>query len=815
MGTDRQAQVTRTALLPVMPFALLCAAPGLAAPSTNIDLPSGRLGDAVAVLAQQTRVSISVPDARLWSRRVPAFRGRMTPGEAVARLARSAFGEAQQLAGGGWRIVPAKAHVIPAGAGSVVNPPAAMPAGNDIIVTASKRDIRFAEYPGSVSILDGYDLGIGGEGGSETIAARLASITSTHLGAGRNKLFIRGIADSSFTGPTQATVGQYFGDVRLNYNAPDPDLKLYDIASVEVLEGPNGTLYGAGSLGGIVRVNRNSPRLGITEGRLSGGVSLTRHGDPGADIGGMVNLPVAGEDIALRVVGYGVTEGGYIDNPLLGRKNVNRNRTYGGRGTLRFSPGDDWTIDIGATYQKIRGEDSQYADRDGPPLTRSSRVDQGFDAHYALGDIVIVKDWGNLRFVSSTGIADQRLDERYDATVPDGLPVLPSAERIQWPLLTGAVGDAATTWPMVFSQRNDTRFFSTENRLSQPMLDGFGWVVGVSYLHNRSRLTRSLGPDGLPIPVTGVTNRIDEYTAYGEASFVPMRGLTLTAGARVTHSRLSGEGENVTTPLMAAYRAVRASRNETGLLPSIALTATVLPDVTFFSRYQEGFRPGGLAIENDTVRRFRRDRIATWESGFRYGDPGMAFETAITFSYARWKDIQADYIDGAGLPTTANIGDGRVYSLAGSMGWRPLPGLSLDGALVYNDSRMADPSPDFAIASVSQLPNVARFSARGGMDYRAALQGDLDLRVVASARYVGRSRLGVGPVLGEVQGDYVDTALSLRIGRPTLGVTLAVTNLGDIVGNRFALGTPFLVNRIDQITPLRPRTVRLGFDARF
>jgi outer membrane receptor protein involved in Fe transport len=70
---------------------------------------------------------------------------------------------------------------------------------------------------------------------------------STQLGPGRNKLFIRGVADSSFTGPTQATVGQYLGDVRLNYNAPDPDLNLYDIARVEVVEGPQGTLYGAGS----------------------------------------------------------------------------------------------------------------------------------------------------------------------------------------------------------------------------------------------------------------------------------------------------------------------------------------------------------------------------------------------------------------------------------------------------------------------------------------------------------------------------------------------------------------------------------------
>jgi hypothetical protein len=79
-------------------------------------------------------------------------------------------------------------------------------------------------------------------GGTEKITQRVPTVASTYLGSGRNKLFIRGIADSSFTGPTQATVGQYLGDLRLSYNAPDPDLRLSDLARVEVLEGPQGTL---------------------------------------------------------------------------------------------------------------------------------------------------------------------------------------------------------------------------------------------------------------------------------------------------------------------------------------------------------------------------------------------------------------------------------------------------------------------------------------------------------------------------------------------------------------------------------------------
>ncbi|SNS72498.1 Outer membrane receptor proteins, mostly Fe transport [Sphingomonas laterariae] len=819
MGVDRQRQVIRFPFLLAVPSALALASPVVAASAAQIDLPAGRLGDAVALLATQARISVSVPDAGLWARPVPVIRGRMSGREAVTRLARAAGGKAEALAGGGWRITPARRarRAQPVTPAVLTTIAAVEPAGTDIIVTASKRDIRLGDYPATVSVLDGRDLALGGTGGTDAILARQANLSSTHLGAGRNKLFIRGIADSSFTGPTQATVGQYFGDVRLSYNAPDPDLKLYDIASVEVIEGPNGTLYGAGSLGGIVRVVRNAPRPGRVEASASAGVSATQHGEPGGDLGAMVNLPVAGDAATLRIVGYGVSEGGYIDNPARDENDVNRTDTYGARATLRLLPGDGWTVDLGGTFQKIHGADSQYADRDGPRLTRSTLVDQGFDGRYALADLVIVKDWDDLRLVSSTGLASQKLDERYDATVPEGMADAPpdaSGDGArQWPLLAQAAPLAPQ--PLVFAQNNDTRFFSSETRLSRPMRDGFGWVMGISFLDNRARLTRSLGPVGVPTPLTGVTNRIREYTGYGEASIELRHGLLVTAGARLTHSRLSGEGEDVAVDV-AFDRAVRGSRSETNVLPSLAVSANVLPDFILFARYQQGFRPGGLAVEGDFVRQFRRDQIASWEAGARYGAPGWGgFQLAATFSVTQWDDIQADFIDSAGLPTTANIGDGRIYSLAASAGLRPLPGLSVEAAFVYNDSKVSDPVPVFQLARLSQLPNVAQFSARGSVDYQTFISDALDLRLSANLRYVGSSRLGVGPVLGEAQGDYLDTALTARIGRPDFGVSFTVTNLADAVGNRFALGTPFLMNRIDQITPLRPRTVRLGFDARF
>lgn len=792
-------------------IALIAAATPLAAAETRVlALPAGRLSDAVAALAAQTGASVSVADGTIWSMRVAPLRGSMTAEKALRRLLRGSRAKLVVVGGDNFRIVPdTPAPRRDARPAPVLAEDDGSDSGAPIVVTASKRDTRLRDFAGSVSLLDGPDLSFGGEQGMESILARVASLSSTHLGAGRNKLFIRGIADSSFTGPTQATVGQYLGDMRLTYNAPDPDLRLYDIQSIEILEGPQGTLYGAGSLGGIIRIVRNPPKMGETAAALSAGGSLTAHGDPSGDIGGMVNLPVIGDRIAIRAVGYGLREGGYIDDVWRGKRDINRTRVAGGRATLRADLGDGWTVDLGGVYQDNHGRDGQYADRALGGLNRASRVPGGFDADYGLGELVVAKHWDGLSFLSSTGFVRQHLSENYDASVPG--------------------------FDRQFRQSNRTHMFATENRLWRPARDGFGWVIGASYTRNRTDLERSLGPVGRPAPVTGVSNRIREITAYGEASVEPLRGLTITGGLRYQSARLGGGADNAVPTFSPAVEAARAAiiatRKEDRLLPSLSVSAALMPRLLVYGRYQEGFRPGGLAIEAGFVRRFLNDKVATMETGLRYGQRGRdPIDLSLSFSYTRWRNIQADFIDSGGLPTTDNIGDGRIYSLSAAMGWSPFDGFVIDAAATYNDSRVTDPST--ALLSVlasapfnsatgaktggqSRVPNVARFTTRLGADYRVALNDRLDLRINGWVRYTGKSRLGIGPILGDLQGDYADTALTARIGRPDLGVTIGITNLTDAIGNRFALGTPFAMNGGRQITPLRPRTVRIGLDTSF
>jgi iron complex outermembrane receptor protein len=780
---------------------LSLSAAAVAAQQHKLDLPAGRLGDAVVALGQQARISIGVRDPALASIRVKRVRGALSVERALERMLAGTPARAVPIGRDAWVIVRAPKPPRPRPASRPSPPPAPRvqtvaqlpPAEEqpDIIVTASKRRVLLAAYPGAATLVDGRDPVFDGLRGTDALAEKVPALTSTHLGSGRNKLFIRGIADSSFNGPTQATVGQYLGEVRLNYNAPDPDLRLYDIDRVEILAGPQGTLYGAGSLGGVIRTVPNAPLLDRLEGAASVGGSVTQHGAPGADAAAMLNVPLSADRIGLRLVGYAESEGGYIDDLERGLRDVNRTRIFGGRAALRVETESGWQFDVGGATQRIDGEDSQFADRDQPPLTRRSKVPQDFGSDYALAQFAAARNWGDLRLVSTFGLVRQKLVEQYDSTREGGPPTL-------------------------FEQTSRISMVSTETRLSSDGADGTGWLVGASLISNRSEQERALGDPAAPVPITGVRNSVQEATLFGEATLKPAESLSLTAGGRLTRSHLTGAAVDAPVALRALIAPLEADRKETSFLPSLALTARASPELLFFLRYQQGFRPGGLAVTGDIIQRFRNDRVATGEAGFRYRRGGLGgFDAAASVAYTRWRDIQADIIDFSGFPTTQNIGDGRIWTLDLRLGWRPLPGLSLDLGAVLNESRVTNPAPSIIISPRASLPNVAEVNGHFGAAYVTPVAPNLDLRLTASARYVGSSRLGIGPILGEPQGDWLDTRLGARLEWDRHSLSLILSNALDETGNRFALGSPFTLVERRQVTPLRPRTLRLGWDFRF
>ncbi|MDP9422764.1 MAG: TonB-dependent receptor [Pseudomonadota bacterium] len=805
------------------------AAPGHAA-SRPIDVPAGTVGQAAFAIGRQAGISIAVPDRSLLSRRAPEIRGKMDAGDALARLAKGSGLRVTKVGVNSYVLIAAAApkdppRLKPAAMRAKPAAPASsepQPEPQDIVVTASKRDTLSQRFPGQWSRIDGEEFAPLGVSGTEAIESRSVGFSSTHLGAGRNKLFIRGIADSSFSGPTQSPVGQYFGDMRTGYSGPDPDLKLVDMQSVEILEGPQGTLYGSGALGGIVLLKPNMPDLGEFAGTAAIGGSVTWHGDLGYDASAVVNAPF-GDRVALRGVGYHAREGGYVDNVATGEKDINDIDVTGGRATLTAELAPGWSVDLAGVAQRIEGDDSQYADDEASGLTRDSLVDQPFSSDFTLASLVFRKDGGAIRFRSTTGASWQDVDENFDASTADQIRQL--------------------------GQHSKARALSNETRVWRPMANGYSWLVGVSSIVHRYEVRRDLtlqltsgnlgSPNaavprrttGAPSPrplgadvtvdLAGVENRVRETTVYGEvgAELTPM--IEASIGGRYTISKLSGKGEHLTPLAWAKLDEEDSTRTERRFLPSAALLARPIDGLTLYARYQQGFRPGGLSIAADTVRLYRNDRLGTAELGFRYGQSGRdRFDLQGSATRSVWKDIQADFLDPSGLPITDNIGDGRVWTVTVNSGVRLMPDIRLEAGLAWNDGKITKPTDVFRALIVGgddgsmEIPNIARVVARGALEWHRDLGGDWTLETNAYARYVGRSRLGVGQHLGEEQGQYLDSGLILRASDKRRTVSLTVTNLTDQVGNRFAFGAP-IATGADQLTPLRPRTIRLGFEQAF
>jgi outer membrane receptor protein involved in Fe transport len=737
----------------------------------------------VVAIGTQANASIGIAEPALGSIPVGPLRGRSTARLALRRLLAGTAADLEVIDDSTFRIVPrVPRHARPA---APPRPPDPAPTPTSVIVvTASKRSTTLANYPGSVAIDEAPSFTPDQVGrGTDALVARDPILTSTHLGPGRNKVFIRGIADSSFNGPSQSTVGEYLGEIRLNYNAPDPDLALYDIASVEVLEGPQGTLYGAGALGGILRLVPVQPDLSRTTLDLSAGGTLVRDGAAGHDVAAVGNVPIATDRLGLRAVVYEEVDGGYIDDSSRRLDDINRTHIYGGRATLRYRPAADWTIDLGGVVQNINSRDGAYAQRTSAPLTRDSVIAQPFDNDYSLASLAVRHAAGSLSLVSTTSAVFHDVGSVFDAS--------PSPAQ-----------------PTRYAEDDAILLVSNETRLSRSGANGGGWVIGVQLLHSSSRIRRTLGAVGSEPGIAGTFNTVDEGSAYGEATLGITDHLSGTAGGRIAFDHLVGQ------VIDGVGRQPEVRRQQVSALPSAGLLWKARPRLALYARYQEGYRPGGLSVQSGVTQRFGADSVSTWEAGARYGTASDVLSATAALSYARWTDIQADLVDATGLPYVANIGSGRVLAIEARTRWRPAARLSVDASLLASDSSLRHPKPAFAGEQDATLPNVADLVARVDGRYEVAFAGRR-ISLSASASYVDKSRLGVGPALDIPQGRYLDLASGIAMPIGPLRVTIDASNLANARRNMFSFGNPFGVLRRDQITPLRPRSIRLGASVSF
>lgn len=730
-------------------------------------------------LGERAGANIGTSDTGLLSTPMPALHWDGPVDTLVKRLARQAKIKARRLGPDAWQLSRAPSRQ-----------PALVPrqaAASIIVVQGAKRPQSLLDDPVDVARVAGSELTqFGGIPNTRAISDHVPTLVSTDWGDGHDKLFLRGVADSSFLGASPSLVGQYLGDQRLTYSGPDPDLRLYDVASVEVMQGPQATLYGANALGGLIRIEPNAPALDAFAGSVWSGGTHSAHGGSGADAGAIFNVPIVQDRLAVRLVGYTALDPGYIDDGERNLKNVNRTRTRGGRASLRWRVNDRWTIDLIGVGQGIDNRDAPYADVGARPLTRSSSTAQPSYSRFYSGGIVIAGRLAGAMLRATTGLVEQSYGERFEVLQP--------------------------YYSLLFVGHDRSTLVTQEVRLSNAFARG-NWVFGVDGLWNVDREERQFGFIGAPAPLAKIRNEARDLTGYGEVTYRIAGPLSATVGARYSAEHLFGAAVDSQRPFFSLYSQVarvQAVRSEHHVRPSAALSVKFGGNAIAFVRYESGFRPGGLTA-GAAIRRFEGDRIRTTEIGIRRGAAaGDQLAFSLIGASSRWSHIQADQLDGLGLPYVANIGDGLIHSLDTSIAFRPGRGWQIEASGFLAEGRL-HPSAGFAVDNnATDLPNVAHNGATISLNYGAHLSPGMSWRASIRLRHVGHSLFTIGTPATPMQGGYTTLALGGGLTLRGLDITLDASNLLDSRADAFAVGTPFAGFVRQQITPLRPRALRLG-----
>lgn len=766
------------------------ATPATAKPGQVFDIPAGSVGSALVEFGRQAGWSVGLIDPALARRRSNRIKGRHKPIEALRLLLRSTGADFTMLDDRSAKIFAERPPMVKPVGSSPQNDTGPTP---EILVTASKQQTPLARFPGTVTVvsLNADSPSSGTAQGTAALVAQLPMLSSTELGPGRNKVFIRGVADSSFNGASQSTVGHYLGDARLTFNAPDPDLNLYDMDRVEVLEGPQGTLYGTGTVGGIIRFVPNAPDMANTKGSITTAIGYTSKGGIGGESGAMVNVPLVTDRLAARAVAYGSIEPGYIDDRSRGRSNVNQTKTKGGRLAFRWQPSANWTVDGGLVFQDIASADGQYVIAGTPDLTRATRIPQPFDNDFRLGYVTLTHHAGSVSLTSTTSFVRHDITTVFDATPNNS---------------------AAPT--SRYDEESHITLIAHETRISGAT-DSLAWVAGLAGLYSMNRFITAIGNPSGSSAGNGVENQIEQASTFGQITYCPNCKVEFSAGGRAEVTRTEG------SLLGRAHGDVaEPSRVDIRLSPSLGVGWHAADRLLVFGRFQQGARSGGLAVtplgSRTTSQRFQADTLRAIELGFRAGSR----ETTRAWlsggvSYAHWTNIQADLIDNAGLIYTTNLGDGYVLGLEAQGGISPLRSLVIDGALFVNSSALSDPVPAFDTSRDRDLPDVAATGARLSAAYSIPLFGDHKINVNGTIRYVGPSKLGIGTPFALSQGRYLTNAIAFNYAVDGAQISFRIENIGDVRGNRFSFGNPFGFAAGDQRTPLRPRSFRLAVSRSF
>ncbi|MGH8209522.1 MAG: TonB-dependent receptor, partial [Steroidobacteraceae bacterium] len=644
------------------------------------------------------------------------------------------------------------------------------------------------------------------------------------------------------TGKSQptATVGYYLDDIPITVSASNstggeytPDPALGDVERLEVLKGPQATLYGASTLGGLIKIVSKKPDLTAFGGEASASGVTVDNGGSGYSVRGAVNLPLIQNSLAARVSAYDREDPGFTNNVLRGDHNVNLDHSFGGQLSLRYQAMEKLNFDLTAlsqhlhasgstleflnprTLQPIYGYDS-YATLGNTSATTQLTI-FGLSANYNTGWGTLTNALGFARFFAD--------DEHLDATGTFA-PLLFARLHLTSPPV--AI-EGVNTVPSSKKTTDELRFTSIR-------MNNFLWQVGLFYTYENVAEPHDLAAVSYPgaVPLAAPLNPLlidqqsgiyREYAGFGDLTYYFTEALDVTVGARYSH--------NQQQDMDSSLGLLGAGPKGTVSQGSSASDANYLFDLRWrpsqqlstYLRAASAYRPGGPSnvVAPGVPTRFGPDTDWDYEVGAKGRWLDGTLNTNLAVYYIDWRNIQIATIYGGVVSVTSNAGNAKSEGVEFDGTYEPLRGLVLGANTSYDDAaiKSANPTNTAGAQAGDPLPYTPKWSGALTADYSFPLASSVRGRVGASWTYTGWRYSSFSADMSntrEVIPSFSLFGLRGHVDWKQYSLAVNVDNVANkqtFTNVEFVRAVPNQPLPAAYAAPLQPRTIRLTLSTRF
>jgi len=608
----------------------------------------------------------------------------------------------------------------------------------EIVVTAEKRAERAQDVPVALTVLDPQILAENGQRRLLDYFADVPGLSVTSAGGGEHYVTIRGLSAGVSQNPTTATV---VDDVPVGSSTflafgmfTAPDLDPSDLARIEVLKGPQGTLYGAASLGGLLKYVTADPSFTAFNGRAeASGVDLP-DGGAGYTARAAANVPVS-DNFAIRVSGFARRDPGFIDNVTTGQTNANSADVYGGHVSALYRLSEDLSLKLSALIQNSNGNLSSQANSNSLMQFTQGDLDQTglrganrYDTRWQLYTATVNAKLAGVDLVSLSGYNINTLYGRTDFSSFLYAPFFPPGT-YPFPGALGSTGDSYY----------HTEKFSQEIRISSSVHSWLDWLAGGFYTHEVSpnavqNLYANDLSTGAPAGVLAAENywvTFSEYAVFGDLTIHFTDRLDLQVGGRQSWNKQIYNAVD-SGPANALFYPQVPFVQPTGYMTGSPFTYLVTPrfmisrDLMIYARIATGYRIGGPNIVTgpgastaNIPSEYQPDKTKNYEIGVK----ADLFEHLLSLDaaayYIDWKDFQLGVFVPAGFGYTTNAGDAKSEGLELSVTAHPIKGLTLTAQASSSNAVLTQDLPPETVAAGAyglagaRLPYSIKFS--GGL----------------------------------------------------------------------------------------------------